>query len=394
MTIPAIRPAQFPYFPYEGFTFCLGRHDGDHAWLSGHSGATWDDAAGKMTVGGSMTDQAATMYEKIGVILADAGMGFRDVIHISENVTMAGLDHYPEAEEARRKVFGEHEPALTTVIVDRLVRRAALIEVQVTAQRGGGKTVAAGLPGRWRRAAVTEAGGVVHLPTLLPLGPDGEIVAPGDFCGQYSYCLQRAGDLLAPVGLSLANVVRTVDYSTPATREVYPKTHRPRRELHGPDYPSAAGILMSRLAVPAALGALDVTDSREPLEAVNPGWERYHTLSYNPGVRAGRHLFMSGFAALDMATQEALFPGDLAAQAERTYGSILELLAHVGGTAEDLIETIEYVTPEGVPDYRAVAEVRGRLLRPPWPASVGAVCGGLLRPEFMLEVLPMAVLGS
>ena len=86
--------------------------------------------------------------------------------------------------------------------------------------------------------------------------------------------------------------------------------------------------------------------------------------------------------------------GDLAAQAERTYGSILELLAHVGGTAEDLIETIEYVPPEGVPDYRAVAEVRGRLLRPPWPASVGAVCGGLLRPEFMLEVLPMAVLGS
>ncbi|HVB46687.1 MAG TPA: RidA family protein [Streptosporangiaceae bacterium] len=392
MTIPAIRPAHFPYFPYEGFTFSLGRHDGEQAWLSGHSGATWDDGRQKMTVGGGMGEQATTMYEKIGTILAGAGLGFGDVVHIVENVTAAGLDSYPEADEVRRKVFGGHEPALTTVIVDRLVRRAALIEVQVTAHRGGGTTVTAGPSGRWRRTALTEAGGVVHLPTLLPLGEDGEVVAPGDFRGQYRYCLERAGTLLAAAGLSLANVVKTVDYSTPATREVYPRTDRPRRELLGPVHPAAAGILMTRMPVPGALVALDVTASREPLELVNPGWARYDTLSYSPGVRAGRFLFMSGFAALDMATQVALFPGDLAAQAEHAYGCILELLAHAGGSAEDLVETIEYVTPEGVPGYRAVAEVRGRLLRPPWPASVGAVCGGLLRPEFMLEVVPTAVL--
>lgn len=394
MTVPAIRPAHFPYFPYEGFTFSLGRDDGEHAWLSGHSGATWDPGQQKMTVGGSMGAQSAIMYEKIGAILAASGLGFHDVVHVVENVTLAGLDSYPEAEEVRRKVFGDADPALTTVIVDRLVRRAALIEVQVTAHRGGGSTVAAGPSSRWRRSALTEAGGVVHLPTLLPVGEDGEIVAPGDLRGQYRYCLERAGELLATVGLSLANVVKTVDYSTPATRDVYPKTHRPRRELLGPVYPAAAGILMSRLPVSGALVALDVTASRETLTLVNPGWERYHTLSYSPGVRAGRLLFMSGFAALDMETQAAVHPGDLAGQAEHTYGSILELLGHVAAGPQDLVETIEYVTPEALGDYRAVAEVRGRLLSPPWPASVGAVCGGLLRPEFMLEVVPMAVLAS
>jgi enamine deaminase RidA (YjgF/YER057c/UK114 family) len=161
MTIPAIRPVRFPYFPYEGFTFSLGRHDGEHAWLSGHSGATWDDGRQKMTVGGGMADQAATMYEKIGVILDAAGAGFNDVVHITENVTTDGLDSYPEAEDARRNVFGAHEPALTTVIVDRLVRRNALIEVQVTAHRGGGATVTAGPSGRWHRTTLTEAGGLV-----------------------------------------------------------------------------------------------------------------------------------------------------------------------------------------------------------------------------------------
>lgn len=394
MTVPAIHPAHFPYFPYQGFTFSLGRDDGEHAWLSGHSGATWDAGRHKMTVGGSMGGQSAVMYRKIGTILAAAGLGFDDVVHVVENVTVAGLDSYPEAEQVRRKVFGDAEPALTTVVVDRLVRRAALIEVQVSAYRGGGRTVAAGPSSRWRRSALTEAGGVVHLPTVLPVGEDGEVVAAGDLRGQYRYCLERAGELLAAAGLSLANVVKTVDYSTPATRGVYPQTHQPRRELLGPVYPAAAGILMSRLPVEGALVALDVTASREPLTLVNPGWERYRTLSYSPGVRAGRLLFMSGFAALDMQTQAAVHPGDLAAQAEHTYGSILELLRHAGAGPQDLVETIEYVTPEGVGGYRAVAEVRGRLLSPPWPASVGAVCGGLLRPEFMLEVVPMAVLAS
>ncbi len=41
--------------------------------------------------------------------------------------------------------------------------------------------------------------------------------------------------------------------------------------------------------------------------------------------------------------------------------------------------------------YRGVAAVRERMLRAPWPASTGAVCSGLLRPEFLLEVFPTAV---
>jgi hypothetical protein len=41
-------------------------------------------------------------------------------------------------------------------------------------------------------------------------------------------------------------------------------------------------------------------------------------------------------------------------------------------------------------DYRAVADVRRELLREPYPASTGIVCGGLLRDEFLLEVVPTA----
>jgi enamine deaminase RidA (YjgF/YER057c/UK114 family) len=393
MTVPAIIPDYFPYFLYEGFTFSLGRSDGTTAWLSGHSGAIWSEDRGKLAISGGMGEQAAVMYEKIGAILAGADLGFNDVVHVVENVAQAGLDSYPEAEQVRRLVLGGAQPALTTVIVDRLVRRAALIEVQVTAQRGGGTPVTVGSTSRFRSATVSEAGGVIELPTILPIDDADELVAEDDFRGQYTYCLERAATMLDAVGLSLANAVRTVDYSTPATREVYSKMHRPRMEMLGPVYPGAAGILMSRMHRPGVLVSLDLTASREPGEVVNPGWSRYDTLSYSPAVRVGDKLFMSGFGSLDMVSQAALHAGDLRRQAEVTYSAILELVTYAGGTAADLVDTLEYVTPEGLPDYRVVADVRKRLLSPPWPASVGAVCGGLLRPEFLLEVVPFAVVG-
>ena len=213
---------------------------------------------------------------------------------------------------------------------------------------------------------------------------------------QYRYCLEKAGALLDRIGMNLGQVVTTYDFSTPATRDVYPKSGRARKELLGGAgvFPGAGGILMSRLHHPEILVAVDITASRHELRSINPGWKRYDTLTYTPGVLAGETLYMSGFASLDMESQEALHPGDVVAQAEVTYGAVMEVLQAAGATAADLVSTIEFVTPEGLPEYRGVAGVRQSLLRAPWPASTGALCAALLRPEFMLEVFPMAVLNA
>lgn len=384
MSPRAIRPAEFPWFRYDGYTFSLGLQEDGAAWLSGHSASTYDPAAGRIVVRGGMAEQAETAYAKVGAILDAAGLGFADVTRVVENVTVAGLADHPAAEQVRRRVLGAAAPAVSTVVVERLLRPAALIEVEVHAVAGGGADLGQGL----REAH----DGAVVLPTLLPLDDAGEVVAEGDLRGQYRHCLERAGLLLEGAGLSLAHVVHTVDYSTPATREAYPRTGRPRKELLGPVYPGAAGILVSRLHRPGVLVALDVVASRHRPVAVNPGWSRYDTLSYSPAVRAGRTLYLSGFAALDVHTQQALHPGDVVAQAEATYASVIEVLHAAGAGPEHLVSTVEYVTPAGLADYRGVAGVRARQLREPWPASTGAVCAGLLRPEFQLEVVPTALL--
>lgn len=398
MALEAIKPAEFPWFPYEGFTFCLGLTEGEHAWTSGHTSAALDPSIGKMRVKGDMEEQARIAYEKVLTIVEGAGLSRSDVVHVTENVTVAGLADYEAAAAVRREVFGEHQPTVTTVVVERLVRSTALLEVELRASKGGGTELLAASEkrraGNWLSSPIREGhDGTVHLPTMVPIDAQGQIVAPGDFAGQYRYCLEQADVLLRKVGLSLDNAVTTYDYSTPETRHVYREVHKVRKELLGGAgvYPGAGGILMSRLHHPQQLVAIDVTASRHPLESVNPGWKRYDTLTYSPGVKAGRTLFMSGFASLDMETQQVLHPGNLAAQAEETYGAILKVLRHAGLGPQNLLSTIEFCVERELPNYRVVAPVRERLLSPPWPASTGGICKELLRPEFLLEVFPTAL---
>ena len=395
MTAPftAIEPDDFPWYDYRGYTFSLGLELDGHAINSGNSGSEFDAVKGKPDVVGGMGEQARTAYAKQSSILAAVGLGLADVTRVVENVTVAGLDHYDEARQVREELFGDHQPTVVTVVVDRLVRGKALVEIEVHASPGGGEALVVGSDGSWRRETVTRGhDGAVYLPTLLPIDADGEIIAPGDIVGQYFACLERAGELLEKAGLSLAHLVATTDYSTPETRERYPKTGRARRDLLGPVYPGAAGILMSRLHAPGVLVAVDAIASTYLPEPVNPGWSRYDTLTYLPGLRAGNTLYMSGFASLDMESQQATHAGDLRAQAEATYGAIAETLAAVGATPADLLTTVEFVTPAALPDYRVVADVRREILSAPYPASTGVVCAGLLRDEFLLEVIPTAVI--
>lgn len=398
MTLQAITTPKFTWFPYEGFTFCLGLTEGDSAWTSGHTSAAFDDSVGKMTVSGSMEEQARIAYTKVLTILDGAGLGPEDVVKITENVTVSGIEFYEDAVGVRKEMFAGHDPVVSTVIVERLVRRAAYLEVELVAKKGGGQLLLASSEAReagtWQRSPIKEGtDGAVFLPTMVPVDQDGEVVYPGDFVSQYAYCLDKADELLRRTGLSLDNAVTTYDYSTPETRDEYRKSHRVRKERLGGAgvYPGAGGILMSRLHHPESLVAIDVTASRHELELVNPGWSRYDTLTYSPGVKAGRTLFMSGFASLDMQTQEVLHPDDLTGQAEVTYGSIVELLTYAGLTPVDLLWTTEYCVESALPVYREVAPVRERLLQAPWPASTGGICKGLLRPEFMLEVFPIAL---
>jgi len=371
----AVDPESFPWFEHRHYSFSLGVSAGDSLWLSGHSASTHDPRSGHITVGGGMYEQARVAYEKVAFLLEAAGMRPSDVRHVVEYLNVDGLALYGEAEQARREVLGE-AVAATTVLVKSLLRPRALLEVEVTASKGVDQRLAAG---------------EVVLPALEAVDSDGEIVAPGDLVGQAEHCFEQAARLLEGLGLSMAQIVRTTDFTTPVTRREYRLTGAVRRTHLGPIYPAAAGILMPRLGHPEALFRLLVVANRNPVSAVRTRWARYDRLTYSAAVRAGDLIYCSGLAALDPETETAKGEGDVVAQAEFTYHTLVEVLEAAGVGPSSLVRTVEYVTPAGLDRYRGVAEVRKRLLSEPYPASTGLVCEALLRPEFLLEVEATAV---
>ena len=377
MNFTLLKPGHFPWFDYSRYSFSMGLQSASGTYLSGNTASEFDPAAKRMVVKGGMTDQARTAWAKIGAILESGGLSYADVTRIVEYVKPEGIERYAEANAVRNEIFGSHKPVVYTVPVKALLRPDAFIEIEVTATS---------------KAKDSHSSGVVFLPTVQPVDDEGNIIGKGDVVAQTRAIFEKAGKMLAALGVGFDRVVKTCDYITPAALATYKGTGRIRKELLGPVYPGAAGILMPRLVHPEALIQYDFIATRDTPVVVNPGWTRYQKLSYSPAVRAGKLLFMSGQGSLDPATERVVHDGDVVAQAEYTYGNILKVLEAAGAGPQNLAKTIEYVTPAGLPRYRDVAKVREKLLREPWPASTGLVCEALLRPEMQIEIDPFAVL--
>jgi enamine deaminase RidA (YjgF/YER057c/UK114 family) len=387
MSLKAITPAHFPWFDYARYSFSLGLKSDTGAYLSGHTASEFDPVSKRIVVRGSMTQQVRTAYKKIGTILEAAGLGFHDVVRIVEYVRPEGIERYAEAVAVRAEVFSQYHPTVHTVPVKSLLRPEAFIEIEVTAGPVGGATDVGSLASPARDSA-----GLVYLPTVQPVDEQGHIVGAGDIVAQTAYIFEKAGKMLSVLGLGFQNIVKTVDYLTVEGLAHYKGTGRIRKQYLGPIYPGAAGLIMPRLVHPQALIQYDFIASRDALECINPGWSRYEKLTYSPAVKAGKLLFMSGQGALDPATEKVLFHNDVVAQAQYTYSNILSVLSAAGAGPQNLVKTIEYVTPHGLSDYKKVADVRANLLKTPYPASTGLICEALLRPEMLIEVDPFAIL--
>ena len=68
MVSTAVQPERFPWFDYSGYSFSLGIDTGEGVYLSGHTASVFDDQAGRITIKGSMAEQACTAYDTYPLI--------------------------------------------------------------------------------------------------------------------------------------------------------------------------------------------------------------------------------------------------------------------------------------------------------------------------------------
>ncbi len=386
--VTVVNAPDFPLWSPK-YTFSLGLTTGATTWMSGHTASEHDGE--KVVVVGGMAEQAKRAWEKVGLLLDAAGLSTNDVVRVAEYVTARFLPDIEAADEARTAFLGPAAaPALNRVVVEGLMRPEAAIEIEVTCHTGA-TPVAVSSTGRTASAPARAAGDLVWVSSVMATDDKGAIVGGDDLVAQTDRIYDNIQAILEPMGMSTQDIVKTVEFAKPHTRRQYPKTGRIRRERLAAPYGGATGILMDELAHPDALMQVDVLASKAPREAVTAGWSRYEKLTYNPGLKVGDLLVMSGQAALDVETEQAVHAGDVVEQTRFTYQNIIRVLEAAGLGAEHLVRTVEYLTPAGLPRARETAAVRRELLGDPYPTATGVTCSALLRPEFEIEIDPFAV---
>jgi enamine deaminase RidA (YjgF/YER057c/UK114 family) len=109
-------------------------------------------------------------------------------------------------------------------------------------------------------------------------------------------------------------------------------------------------------------------------------------------VVAGDTIYLRGQIGQDLDTSESVGVGDVEAQAEQAMKNIKQLLEEAGGTLEQIVKVTVYLVD---PRYReTVYRVMGRWLKGVHPVSTGIVVTALARPEWLVEIDAIAVLGG
>lgn len=302
----ALEPADYPFFDYRRFTFSLGVETSKGIWLAGSTAVYHDNITRQMIVRGDLVDQADLIYQKMAKTLAAAHLDTYHIIHLVQYVTPAALPDLEKLAALHRiKFLGEKLPSIQTIVVKRLLRDEALIEIEALASRTGESPVlhlpavqaqsaqeAQGCLEQEMREAGCEQGRVLRTLCLRSAGFFGERMPTAPTSGAFSEvivpCLPdrsegfqtqttcaRSGDViyasasgdaslggiveqtrdayarleksLKAAGAGFADVVKTTEFITPAGLKDYRGTADVRRQIFDAPYPAATGVICEAL---------------------------------------------------------------------------------------------------------------------------------------------------
>ncbi len=117
-------------------------------------------------------------------------------------------------------------------------------------------------------------------------------------------------------------------------------------------------------------------------DRVSSGSPYEATIGFCRAVRVGNRILVSGTAPVE--DDGSSTPGGAGCQAERCLAIIVRAIEQLGGSAEDVVRTRQYLVD--AVDADAVGRAHGRWFADVRPASTMVVVAGLLRPEWRVEI--------
>ena len=384
---------------YSRYTFSPAVEKKGWLWVSGTIAEKYDPNLGKVVcLGDTVAEQMRIAYQSIAMVLEAAGYSFGDVVKTVDYLAPGGLEGYPETTQVRREFFGDTFPAATGIVVQRLLRPDALVEVEVVAHKDGERRELNPDPKAFNRLTFlpgVERGGVLWLSghTARQYSPSGEVYYEGDVVQQARLIYDKMRRLLTAAGLTSRDVVKVLTYIAPEGGTRYGEVAPVRHEFAGQEFPASTGVIVQHLLRPEALLEVEMVAVRGTSErrVITPaGWSRYESLPFRPGVKKGEILFLAGQVGLDPRT-ERLAGDDVVTQTRQALQNIQVVLEEAGATLDDIVRTVDYILPEALPQYRETTAIRRELLGPNFPAATGVVIPKLLRPGALIEITAVAI---
>ena len=393
-----VDPAKFPWLDLKRYTFCMGAENAGILYLSGQTASEFDPEQGRVVCKGDLLDQTRIIYEKLAVVLEAAGMSFENVVQTVDYIDATALPLYRQTGEIRKQYLRNTPVGATGICVERLLRPDALIEVSMVAMQGEKTPIN---PGWDRYGQLTYVPGVEVDNVVWTSGflgsetLDGQTHYPQDTARQMELTYGIVGEVLSAAGAGPGDVVKTLDYIAPQCLLQYANTAGVRRGFFRGEFPASTGVPVNRLLRPDGHVEIEVVavkgGTREEIRV--PEWEQnYGSLTLNAGVRKGRLLQISGQSSLDHSTGATVGGYDIVAQTEQAYSNIARIMDEGGYSMDDIVNTIEWVAPNGMMDYRKVGEVRRKYFGERFPSATGVSMHRILgRPEQLIEVTAVAV---
>ncbi len=126
-------------------------------------------------------------------------------------------------------------------------------------------------------------------------------------------------------------------------------------------------------------------------ERVDPGWAWTKKFNFWAGVKLGETVQLSGMVAFD-GEGNVIGDGDFYAQSIQTFKNIEEALASAGATMADLVKITTYLTD--MAGYQDFSRARSEIFPNGVPSSTAVTTPALIKPELLVEIEAMAIIGS
>ena len=123
-------------------------------------------------------------------------------------------------------------------------------------------------------------------------------------------------------------------------------------------------------------------------EIIQPALASVPKGSWSQGVVVGNLIFVAGQVG-ENSEGVITAPNDFAAQAERAFANVRNVVEAAGGSISDIVKITAFLTDRGhFPTYNRIRE---RFFGSDFPASTSVVVKELADPSFLLEIEAIAV---